>query len=71
MIIGLVIKYAGGIHKKGYTANCTIPSAKDTIWIEVENGTRYSYTLNGPVFKAKGGGELQQRVTILHTSIVA
>ncbi|KAK3699397.1 hypothetical protein QZH41_018553 [Actinostola sp. cb2023] len=61
MITGCIIKYAGGIHKQGYPVNCTIPSAKDTIWVQVENGSQYSYSLNGPVFKSKGGGALEQK----------
>lgn len=64
MIIGCIIKYAGGIYKRGYPVNCTIPVAKDTIWVQVENGSQYSYSLNGPVFKSKGGGgELEQKVS--------
>ncbi|XP_048588654.1 sodium/hydrogen exchanger 9-like isoform X2 [Nematostella vectensis] len=61
MITGLVIKYAGGIKKSHYTVNCTMPGAKDIIWMQVQNGTRYSYKLSGPVLPTEGGGELEEK----------
>ncbi|XP_031554888.1 sodium/hydrogen exchanger 6-like isoform X2 [Actinia tenebrosa] len=61
MVIGCVIKYAGGIHKKAYPVNCTIPSPEETIWVTVDNGSTYSYTLNGRLSKTKSAGELEQK----------
>ena len=65
MIIGFLIKYIGGKNPVSITQpNCTISSATKKLYISVVNGSKYSYSLTGPVQKADNdqGTELEQLV---------
>ena len=66
MVVGLLIKYvSGGTRVAVSQPNCTISSTTKKLYIRVENGSQYSYTLSGPVkrgINTDQGNELEQMV---------
>ncbi|XP_015762942.1 PREDICTED: sodium/hydrogen exchanger 7-like isoform X1 [Acropora digitifera] len=64
MVVGLLIKYvSGGTRVAVSQPNCTISSTTKKLYIRVENGSQYSYTLSGPVkrgINTDQGNELEQ-----------
>ncbi|KAK2566775.1 Sodium/hydrogen exchanger 9 [Acropora cervicornis] len=64
MVVGLLIKYVSrGTRVAVSQPNCTISSTTKKLYIRVENGSQYSYTLSGPVkrgINTDQGNELEQ-----------
>ena len=72
MVVGLLIKYvSGGTRVAVSQPNCTISSTTKKLYIRVENGSQYSYTLSGPVkrgINTDQGNELEQMVGFTMTT---
>ena len=70
MIVGLVIKYSGGVSQRGYNTSCIINAteAKKVIWVST-NEKWYSYSLGGQVRPSKSavGNDFEQKVSVLET----
>ena len=72
MVVGLLLKYiSSGNQVVVAQPNCTISSATKKLYIRVENGSQYSYTLSGTVETDNStdqGNELEQMVLLTMTT---
>ena len=69
MVVGLIIKYSGGVSQRGYNTSCVINTteAKQVIWVS-SNANWYSYRLSGVVRPSKSavGNDFEQKVCLMN-----
>ena len=66
MVVGLAIKYSGGVSQRGYNTSCVLNTteAKKVVWVSA-NKQWYSYSLSGMVRPSKSavGSDFEQKVS--------
>ena len=73
MIIGLIVKYAGGgPTARGLTIklNGNMTTAPQTLWVQIGNASKFSYQLKGILrtVTTKAGSELEDMVSFALSS---